>query len=95
MSPHRLRAAHERCYDLVRRWLIDCARGSCRWRTEVFDSNDEQLADALISTWRLDQPQGDDNDFTWFEIHLADRTMLVEAFATVRVELENRHRGVL
>ncbi len=87
MSPHRLRAAHDRCADLVRRWLITCAKDSCRWRIEAFSFSDEELADALIAAWGLDQPHEDYNDITWFETHSANRAMLIEAFAAIRAEL--------
>ncbi len=73
----------DRCADLARRWLKD----SCRWRSEALAFTDEQLADAVIGAWGLDQPQGDDNDVTWFDVHGADRDMAVDAFAALRFGL--------
>ncbi len=91
MSPHRMRAAHERCADLVHRWLTACAKDSCRWRVEALALTDDELADALIAAWGLDQPHEGDNDITWFEQHSpANRAMLVEAFAAFRDELNKR-----
>ncbi|WP_457798012.1 hypothetical protein [Methylocystis sp. S23] len=46
--------------------------------------SDVQLADSCISRWGLDQPQGDDNDISWFEAHEASRELLIWAFATQR-----------
>ncbi len=77
----------DRCADLARRWLTTCARGSCRWQSEALAFTDEQLADALIGAWGLDQPQGDDNGVTWFDVHAADREMLVDAFTGLRFDL--------
>jgi hypothetical protein len=48
------------------------------------DISDEQLADLCISRLGLDQPQGDDNDITWFEEHEASSDLLVWAFGTQR-----------
>ncbi len=87
MGHPKVSAAQERCADLVRRWLTACAKDSCWWRSEMLALTDEQLADALIAAWGLDQPQGDDNDVSWFESHSADRDMLIEAFAAVRLKL--------
>ncbi len=88
MSPHRLLAAQDRCADLVRRWLTVCVKDACRWRVELLALTDEELADALIAAWGLDQSHEDDNDISWFEIHSANREMLVEAFAAMRNELD-------
>ncbi len=78
----------ERCADIVRRWLTTCNKGSCYYVVHMFaDFSDEQLADRCISCWRLDQPQGDDNDITWFEQHDADRQTLIAAFAAARASL--------
>ena len=80
--------AQDRCADLVRRWLPACHDDACFWRHEALtEFGDEQLADACIATWGLDQPQGDENDLTWFEAHDADRTMLVTAFAAMRAAM--------
>ena len=50
------------------------------------DLTDEQLADRCICSWGLDQSGGDDNDLIWFEVHDANRTMLIEAFAKLRAD---------
>jgi hypothetical protein len=82
------RAGLERCADMVRRWLTACGKDSCYWRSEALAGlTDEQLADACIRAWGLDQTQGDDNHLTWFEVHGADRSLLIEAIAAVRFEL--------
>ena len=83
-----VREGLERCADMVRRWLTACGKDFCYWRSEALAGlNDEQLADACIGAWGLDRPQGDDNHVTWFEVHGADRNMLIEAVAAVRFEL--------
>ncbi len=82
----RLHGARDRCADMARRWLIACSKDSCYWRS-IAGLIDEQLADALIGAWGLDQPQGDRSDLSWFETHDADRSMLVEAFAELRLDL--------
>ncbi len=77
--------AHERCAYVVRRWLAGCSQHACYWRSEAYtECTDEQLADACIAAWGLDQPQGDENDVTWFEIHGADRSTLIQAFTLFR-----------
>jgi hypothetical protein len=75
----------DRCVDLARRWLTACGQSGCYYAIqELRRFSDEELADKCISCWCLDEPQGDDNDITWFEQHEADRRMLIEAFTTVR-----------
>ncbi|WP_036281106.1 hypothetical protein [Methylocystis sp. ATCC 49242] len=75
----------ERCIDIAVRWLTRCSNGSCQYLISALnESSDEELADKCICCWGLDQPQGDDNDITWFEQHETDRRMLVEAFAATR-----------
>ncbi len=84
-----LTIARIRCNDIVHRWLGCRAGDACKIAVESLARySDEQLADQCISRWGLDQPQGDDNDVSWFEAHDADRLMLVEAFAVARRRLE-------
>ena len=79
--------ARERCDDIVRRWLTPCGKDSCFYMFETLnDITDEQLADRCICGWGLDQSGGDDNDLIWFEVHDANRTMLIEAFAKLRAD---------
>ncbi len=74
-----------RCLDLAERWLSACSATACVPMIEAFANfSDEALADMCISRWGLDQPQGDDNDLTWFESHGASRDLLVWAFAAQR-----------
>jgi len=54
------------------------------------DLSDEQLADKCISYWGLDQPQGDDNDITWFEQHDVDRQTLIDAFGVARLSFRHQ-----
>jgi hypothetical protein len=83
--PDAPRMAYVRCLDLVERWFTACSSATCVPRVDVFANfSDEELADKCISRWLLDQPQGDDNDLTWFEAHEANRDLLVWAFATYR-----------
>lgn len=75
-----------RCLEIAERWLTVCSATTCVRMTEAFQNfSDEALADLCILRWGLDQPQGDDNDLTWFESHGACRGLLVWAFATQRV----------
>lgn len=60
----------------------------------LVEFTDEQLADKCVSTWGLDQPQGDENDLTWFEANSASRDMLAEAFAEVRAALRQKFSGM-
>lgn len=74
-----------RCLDMAERWLTSSGADGSRVSIEPFPSaSDEEMADRCISRWGLDQPQGDDNDITWFEAHEANRDLLVWAFATHR-----------
>lgn len=82
-----------RCLDMARRWLTVCSKDSCRYMVDALESfPDEKLAELCISSWGLDQPQGDENDISWFEAHEADRDLLIWAFtaqrALIRAELE-------
>lgn len=78
-------AAELRCGDMARRWMTRCSNGNCYIIIEEFHkASDEALAEGCIRRWGLDQPQGDDNDISWFEQSGADRDMLIEAFATLR-----------
>jgi hypothetical protein len=79
------RMAFIRCLDLAERWLTTCSATACVPMTESFANfSDEKLADMCIARWGLDQPQGEDNDLTWFEANEASRDLLVWAFATFR-----------
>lgn len=83
--PDAPRTACIRCLDLAERWFAACGSVTCVPMADVFANfSDEALADMCISRWLLDQPQGDDNDLTWFEAHEASRDLLVWAFATYR-----------
>jgi hypothetical protein len=74
-----------RCLDLAERWFTACSATACVRMSDAFANfSDESLADMCISRWGLDQPQGDDNDLTWFEAHEASRDLLVWAFAAYR-----------
>jgi hypothetical protein len=74
-----------RCLDIADRWLTSCGGGQCNAAFLTFASfSDESLADQCISRWGLDQPQGEDNDLTWFEAHEADRDLLIWAFSALR-----------
>ncbi len=74
-----------RCLDLAERWLTACSATTCVQMVDAFANfSDESLANMCISRWGLDQPQGDENDLTWFESHEATRDLLVWAFATYR-----------
>jgi hypothetical protein len=79
------RMAFIRCLDLAERWLTTCSATVCVPLVESFANfSDERLADMCILRWGLDQPQGEENDLTWFEAHEASRGLLVSAFATFR-----------
>jgi hypothetical protein len=81
----------ERYLDVARRWLTACGQGGCYFVAEkLADDDDEKLADKCIRGWLLDEPQGDDNDITWFEQHEADRQMLIEAFMALRIFFTSR-----
>jgi hypothetical protein len=87
--------AFERCLDVAGRWLAACSKGSCNYMVDTLENfPDERLAEMCISSWGLDQPQGDDNDISWLEAHGADRDLLIWAFAAqralVRAEREKR-----
>ncbi len=83
-----------RCLDLADRWLTTCSATACvRWGDAFANFSDESLADMCISRWGLDQPQGDDNDLTWFESHGASRDLLVWAFATQRTFATQNESG--
>lgn len=85
-DPHAPRMAYVRCLDIAERWLTACGATVCVPMVDAFGNfSDERLADMCISRWRLDQPQSDDNDLTWFEAHEANREMLVWAFSAYRV----------
>lgn len=74
-----------RCLDLAERWLTACSATVCVQMVDAFANfSDEALADMCISRWGLDQPQGEENDLTWFEAHEASRDLLIWAFATQR-----------
>jgi hypothetical protein len=70
---------------MAERWLGACSKQSCDVTHAFAEASDEALADMCIARWGLDQPQGDDNDISWFEAHEASRELLVWAFATFRV----------
>ncbi len=71
--------------DLAECWLTACSATVCVPIIDAFANfSDEALADMCISRWGLDQPQGDDNDLTWFEAHEACPDLLIWAFATQR-----------
>jgi hypothetical protein len=81
-------ARQERCLDLARKWLSLCSAESCRSTVERFSElTDEQLANQRAARWHLDQAQGDENDFTWFERHGANKLMLAYAFGVARQRL--------
>ena len=62
----------------------------CEYRLDALAAfTDEQLAENCIRSWGLDQPQGDENNITWFEANDANRGMLVSAFAKMRAALIN------
>jgi hypothetical protein len=83
-----------RCSDIARRWLTTCSNGNCYYLVQALaDFSDDQLADNCICRWGLDQPQGDDNDITWFEQHGANRQMLIEAFSAMRFYFRNEVLG--
>lgn len=78
------------CTDIARRWLTACGDGDCNYLVQALaDFTDDQLADNCICRWGLDQPQGDDNDITWFEQHGANRQLLIDAFSAVRFCFRN------
>ncbi len=84
------RDSQARCADLARRWLTACQGNICLWKHEALvELTDDQLADSCIAAWGLDQPQGDENDLTWFEVHNVDRTMLIEAFSATRAVMHS------
>lgn len=86
---------HDRCVAIAQRWLTACSKSSCEYKSEALTAfTDEQLAEKCICSWGLDQPQGDENDITWFEANGADREMLVRAFAEVRAVLIGRTSDV-
>jgi hypothetical protein len=77
--------ARERCLDLARRWLTVCSKDSCHLMLDALVAfPDEKLASMCILNWGLDQPQGDENDLSWFEAHGADRNLLIWAFSVER-----------
>ena len=77
--------ACERRLDIARRWLTACSRDSCRFMVDALETfSDEKLADMCISSWGLEESQGDDNDISWFEAHSADRDLVIWAFAMQR-----------
>ncbi len=83
-----------RCLDLAERWLTACSATACVRMVDAFvNFSDEALADMCISRWGLDQPQGDDNDLTWFEVREASRALLVWAFATQRAFATQKPNG--
>ncbi len=94
LSTERVCEALARCVDLASRWLTFCNKNICNLGSEVFAANsDEELADACIAAWGLDRPQGDENHSTWFEVHGADRAMLVDAMSAVRRALTDHRFG--
>ncbi len=83
--PDAPRMACVRCLELAERWLTACSATACVRMIDAFANfTDEALADLCISRWGLDQPQGEENDLTWFEAHEASRDFLVWAFAAFR-----------
>jgi hypothetical protein len=75
----------ERCLDLAGRWLAACGEAECHYVAQELDLfTDDELADKCINCLRLDQPQGDENDITWFEQHEANRPMLIDTFGAIR-----------
>lgn len=87
--------SRERCVTIAQRWLTACSNGSCEYMLDVLEKfSDEQLAENCIALWGLDQPQGDENDITWFEANDANGDMLVRAFREVRAVLISRGRDV-
>jgi hypothetical protein len=83
--------ARQRCLDLAMRWLTACSKDSCRFMSEALDGYpDEELAAMCIESWGLDQPQGDENDLSWFEAHGADPDLLIWAFSEQREILGER-----
>lgn len=95
--PDAPRMACVRCLELVERWLTACSATVCVPAVEALANfSDEALADMCISRWGLDQPQGEENDLTWFEAHEASRDLLVWAFAAFRaftIEDESQGQG--
>ncbi len=88
LGPHQDASAMAciRCLEIAERWLTTCSATICIRTVDAFAHfSDEALADLCILRWGLDQPQGDENDLTWFESHGACRDLLVWAFATQRV----------